>query len=907
MLNMRRTILRNNGLSWLFVVLAVLGVCCANPSARKESAAPLVETAPAAVREGPAVLPSGTVRTTLENGLTVVLRENRSAPIVNLRVLVKTGSIYEDRYLGSGISHLTEHLVHSGETRVHTEEESRRILERIGNVSNAYTSYDSTVYFIETSAENFDVPLDLLSDWMKNCTFPQEHFEREHGVVQRELERSLDSPHSVLNRLAFSTVFQMAPIRHPVLGELELLKRLTREDVVQYYHERYRPNRMIFAAAGDFRWPEALDKVRTAFADFPPGTPPKEVLPEEPPQLTIRTAERRMDVQLAQFALLWQTVPLSHRDLYALDLLSTILSWGESSRLVRTLRNEQQLVYSIRSYSYTPAFSRGVFSINATLEDANVEAAQAAVLEQIRRVREVPVGTDELARAKQQNIAAFEFERQTVGSQSDAIARNMASAFDPDFDEHYVKNIQRVTAEQILDVANRYLRSDNYTFAAVRPKSTTAERAPIVAPEAESVQRFELDNGIRLLVRRNPAYPTVALSAYFLAGLLAEDEQNNGITSLMARVLPRGTESRTAEQIAELFDSMGGSLDAGSGNNTFYITSAVLKADFKKALDVFADVIMNPTFSETEVERMRQLALASIRQRDDDPGSVAMKLLRSTLYNTSPYRLDSLGTEESVRRLTPDDLRRFHAKYCVPANMILAIFGDIDPVAVKASVEKAFAKFKLDPNFRPPQPPAEPPLSDDRSASKFMERENAHFMIAFRGPTFDNIQDRARATLLQAIMSGLSYPTGWIFNELRGRQLVYAAHGVNWPGLQSPGFIAFTATCQPEKVPEVAAVIRRHIERARCGDISDEEFQVARQLTLATLALGRQTNADMAGDAALNELYGLSHDFSDRFPGLVRQVTKEDLAEFAQKYFTRSVEVLVSPLVERLSGETQTL
>jgi len=897
--------------TWLSLVAAVLALALVAPSCapRRVASAPDVGSAPAATSpttanaanaaagETVTITPSGTLQATLSNGLTVLLRENHVAPIVHLRVLVKAGSIYEGEYMGSGLSHLVEHLVHGGETPTRTEEQSRKLLEQMGNISNAFTSLDRTVYFIETSSDNFDTALDLLSDWMMNCTFPRGAFEREHGVVQRELERGMDDPGRVHGQLGRATAFYVSPIRHPVIGYHALVKKLTLDDVVKYYHRRYIPELMIFAAAGDFSRDEALAKVRRAFAQFEPGTIPDDVVPQEPIQLTPRYAERRMDVQLTRQSIIWHTVPLASPDLYPLDLLSTILSWGESSRLVRTIRNDKQLVHSVSSYSYTPAFGGGMFAISALLDDTNRAAAKAAILEEISKVRATPVTADELAKAKQQNAAAFLFNRQTVKSQANSMALGMSTAFDPDFDDHYVQNIQRVTAAQIQAVARKYLCEDNYTVAEVRPKGAAPGREVTSRASAGTVQKFVLDNGIRLLVRRNPAYPTVAMNAYFLAGVRAETEQNNGINNFMAHLLPRGTKGRTAEQVAETFDAMGGSIGAGGGNNTFYVSAAVLSKDFGKALDIFADVIMNPSFPGDEVERVRKLTLAAIRRSEDDPAAQAMQLLRRTLYTTSPYQLDVQGTQQSISRLTADELRLFHARYAQPQNMVMAVFGDVEPTSVKAAVQKAFAGFQPGADFGPPAPPQEPPLEQERAATKRMQRENARVIIAFPGMKLSDIDDRMSGTLLEAVMSGLSYPTGWIFDELRGRQLVYSAHGVNRPNLD-PGYIVFMATCQPEKVGQVVAVTRRFIQKAKRGEITDAEFDRARQLALATHALSRQTNADLAADAAINELYGLSYDFSDRVPDALRRVTKADAVAFARKYFKHSVQIVVSPDVQ---------
>jgi len=846
------------------------------------------------VRETVTISPYGTVHASLANGMTVLLREDHSAPVAHLRVQVKAGSIYEGEFLGCGISHLLEHLVHGTNTPTRTEEESRELLEQIGNVSNAYTTSDHTSYFIDCSVDDFDTALELLSDWMLNCDIPEEAFSREHGVVVREIERGNDDPRRMLHRITWETAYHVSPFRIPVIGYRNLVENLTYEDVLAYHRRRYVPNLMIVSAVGDFEWQEVLEKVRGAFGDAPPGRVPEDTLPQEPPQLTVRQVEQEMDVNQTRMNITWQTVPLAHEDLYPLDLLSSILSWGESSRFVKTIRNEKRLVHSVYSSSYTPAFVNGVFIVGATLEDKNVETAKAAILEEIEEVRKNPVTEAELKRAKRQTLSRHVFGAQTVKAQASSLASGMSSANDPDFDEYYVENIQKVTAEQILKVAQEYLRNDSYTIGAIRPRGSELAAPEKAKGEAGDIQKFVLDNGMRLLVRQNTAHPIVAIKAYFPGGLRAENDENNGISEFMANMLTRGTEELTAEEIAAIFDSMGGSIGAGGGNNTFYVTASALAEDFAKALAVFADVIRNPSFPEDEIERIRQLTLAGIRRQEKDPDTVRRKLLRETLYTISPYRLNRSGTIETISDLGVKGLREFHAKCTVPNNMVMSVFGDVEPELVLQAVKDAFADFEQSPDYEAPQPPQEPELDGNRFASKKLDRENARVAIAFPGLKVTDVKEQMNAMVLQAVMSGISYPTGWIHEELRGKQLVYETHGFNWVALDR-GYFAFIATCQPENADMVLEIIWKHIDRAKRGEITDEEFERARQLALAVHALGRQTNGEMAESAAINEMYGLSYDFADKIPELIRQVKKEDSIEFARDYFNNFVQVVVSP------------
>src|SRR5215813_13375348 len=204
-------------------------------------------------------------QTTLDNGLTVLIEENHANPVVAVEVFVRTGSIYEQEYLGSGLSHFFEHIIHGGATSTRSEAESRRLLEAIGNNSNAYTTVDHTAYYINTTTEHWHTALELLADWMFHSSITPEEFEREKGVVQRELEQDLDNPEQMLAETAMETRFQVHPARYPVIGYKELVEKVTRDDLVRYYQRMYTPNNMVVVVVGDVQTPEVLAHMHETF------------------------------------------------------------------------------------------------------------------------------------------------------------------------------------------------------------------------------------------------------------------------------------------------------------------------------------------------------------------------------------------------------------------------------------------------------------------------------------------------------------------------------------------------------------------------------------------------------------------------------------------------------------------
>lgn len=834
--------------------------------------------------------------TTLANGLTVIIRENHAAPVASVRVFVHTGAMLEGKLLGSGVSHVLEHVVSGGTTRYRTEKQYQEVLDKLGGNSNASTSLEWTRYFIDTTAENVDEAIDVLSEWMSGASVTEAEYTREMGVINRELERSLDDPDYVIHQLAVQNLFKVHPSRNPVIGYRGVLNSLKRQDVVDYYAEHYVPNNMVVVVVGDFDAKKVKAHVEKAFSKKDERPIPVTTLPAEPEQLAARTVLREMEgIKGTRLRVDFPTVGLTHPDLYPLDVLSFILSEGESSRLVRRLRDEKQLVQSITTWSVTPSFGAGYFSVFAQLEAKKLDAARAAVLEELYRLKTEPVTEEELKRAKVQKISEHAFGQETVGAQADESGFNCLETFDPDFGRHYTENIQKVTREQVTEVARRYFRPEKLCVTAVVPKGEavqTTETSPVVA--STPFQRVKLENGIVLLLKQNGAAPIVTMEAYFGGGLRAETAKTNGLSSLTAEMLPRGTSSRTAEQIAKAFDGMGGTLSTGSGNNSFYVTASALKKDLPAALELFADVILHPSFPPDEFGKVKERQLFLIKRSDDEPMDEASRFFRQNFFLTSPYGMVPEGTVESVSGLTREDLVRFHRSCVQCENMKLAIVGDIVPADAERLVRQYFGGFKGQGQFVAPKPATEAPLAESRAAVKVNRKQNAVIFVGLPGLKMTDVEDRAAMAVIDAVISGYGYPGGWLHTELRGKELVYEVHAFSVPGVE-PGFFAIYARCQPAKAKQVTDIILKSIERMTWEGATPEELNLAKDMISTSELLQRQTNASQAGDAATGEMYGIGYDYETEFVARVKKVTLDDVKRTARKYFTKYVLTVTTP------------
>ncbi|MBW3636722.1 MAG: insulinase family protein, partial [Armatimonadetes bacterium] len=740
------------------------------------------------------------VKRTLPNGLTVLVQENRAAPVVAVRVYVKTGSIYENQFLGSGLSHLFEHTLFEG-TKTRDKKALNAEIQAIGGQSNAYTSYDVTAYHITTAAPYFDRALNVLADMMQNSTFPDEEVKVQQGVIHNEMGLGDDNPDRQLSELFFKTAFRVHPVRYPIIGFRQQFDKLTRNDILSYYKSHYTPENSILSVAGDVSAPAVLEAAQKACGDWERVAPQALALPTEPPQNAPRRAVIEEDVNLTYLQMGWHTVPLQHPDLYALDTLAQILGGGDSSRLVREIQENQNLVTGISAYSSTPNYDAGVFAIRAIMPPANISRVERAVKAQVQRIKQNGVTEAELNRAKRQVRASFVFGKQGVENQAEQNAYDEMGTGDPTYSTRYVNRIGAVTAAQVQAVAKKYLLDDGLTTAVVKPRVKPVSAAPVAAPKSQTVAAprvVTLPNGVQLILRPNKAAPTVSIVAMGLGGVRLENAKQAGVANLAAQMLTRGTQKRSAEQIAQLVDDLGGSMNGFAGYNAWGIASSWLASDWKRGLNLVAESTLQPTFPASELAKVKSQTLAGLAAQDDDPMSSASLLLRKTFYGNHPYSRNAAGTPETVKNITRAQVAGFWKQILQPQSTVLAISGDFDAAQVEKAARMLFGSFKPSA-ARLQAPGAVTPPSSFALAQK--SKPGIAQAVTWFGFPSVNIksEDRYALDVLDAAMSGADLPGGRLHERLRDNQLVYVVHAYNSPGIDGGMFAIYAASTKENR------------------------------------------------------------------------------------------------------------
>ncbi len=842
-------------------------------------------------------LGKGVTQAQLSNGMVVLVQENHAAPVATVRCFVKnTGSAFEGRYLGTGISHMLEHLVALGSTTKRPEPEIQKLLDSMGGQTNAFTSTDMTAYYVDCPASRTDLAIELIADSMQYSLIPENEYLREMEVVQRELEMGEASRDRMRYQAMKSLIYTEHPIRHPTIGYLPVVQSVDRSDVIAFYKNRYVPQNLIFLVVGDVDTAHVLEQVLKNFQTFQRTTERGVVLPLEPEQASARATHLEMAGETTHYSIGWPTVMLQDPDLYPLDVASYLLANGDSSRLGYRLKIEEPRAISVSSSSYTPGIVKGWFDVSVECSPDNTEVCRQAIHEEIERLKTELVSPDELKKVKRQKAAEHVFQQQTIQEQCNSLAYSYISTGDPLFDDQYVAGIQGVTAEQIQAVARKYFLPHRANTVIIDPIGSREKSVQEVTQSTESpVMRKQLANGMTVLLKRHAVTPTVSIQAFVHGGSLADTAQTSGLASLATSVMERGTEKYSGRQIAEHFDSIGGSFGTSSQRNTSFLQCSVLTDDFPLALDYTYQVLFKPTFPADEVAKVKQQQLASIGARKANPQTEILDFWSTLLPASSPYGRTILGTSETVSALTVEQCRQFHARAFAPNNMVLAIFGDIDLEATWTLVEKTFgpvAKSKL------VELPEFPQQNPERKATReqLTTAQPGTAMVLVGYPTV-NAKDQvtlAKIDVLDSILTGGSGAGGRLFNELRGEGLVYYVFGINLTG-QAPGYFVFMAQTRPETSDEVLQRIQANVRRIAEEGIAPEDFELAKQKLIAAQAQRNVTPTSQAFQAAVDELYGLGYDHHKTYEARISQVTIEDVRNLVKEYFQNAIIATSAP------------
>ncbi len=830
----------------------------------------------------------------LPNGLTVIVDENHTSPVVAIQMWVRAGSADEEPG-EAGIAHVFEHMLFKGTERRGIGQIAREV-ESAGGYINAFTSFDYTVYHLAVASRYFHKGLDIISDAIQHSTFDPEELKKELEVVLEELRMGEDDPGRKLYKTIFEEAYTVHPYRRPVIGFKETVSSLTRDDMLRFFKKWYVPSNMTLVVVGDVNTEDALDNIKEAFKEFRGSQPPERLRPQEPPQDSLRVTIIKRDIKQTRLAMAFHIPPVIHEDSYPLDVLSGILAGGVTSRLFKRLKLEKELVHTISAYAMTPRDS-GLFLITATLDTASVEETLKEISRELEGLLEQGVAPEELKRVKLSIESDFVYARETMQGRARQLGYYQTVSGSIEFERNYLERIRAVTERDIKRVVAEYFNPRNLTVSLLLPERTEVSmdeqtissailssfglmKAPGIPEKTQGgIRKVELENGITLIVKEDHSNPTVALYGVFPGGLLFETKKTNGLSNFVARMLTRGTEKMTRVEIARRVEDMAATLSGFSGRNSTGVSGLFLSRFFDEALEIFADVVLNPTFPEEEIEKLRKDILAAIEREEDYLPGYTFKLLYRELFKKHPYGMPVLGEYTTVSTFKRADIVEHYRRVFVPQRMILSVVGDVDSDHVIEKVRAAFSGFEGDGTALPKHAAVKRPKGRI-STGEVKRKEQTHIGIGFVGPS---LRDRDRYAM-EIVAEALGSQGGRLFVELRDRQsLAYSVSAFIKAGVDT-GMFGVYIGCASEKKKRAIKSILKELKNLRKKGLTPEELERAKRALVGRYEMSLQGVKSQASDMALNELLGLGHDHFKKYPGIIESITAEEIERAVKRY-----------------------
>jgi zinc protease len=862
----------------------------------------------------------------LENGLLAIVLPRRQAPIVVCDLYYPVGS-FDEPPGRTGLAHFVEHMLFKGTERF-PKGQIDRLVVLAGGQSNAETSEDSTHYWFAFPSDRWELALAIEADRMRGARFDPAEVELERRVIAEERARELNSPQGRLDQTHLTLTYLRHPYRNPILGWPEDIAAINADDLKAFYQAHYAPDQAVLVVVGDVEPDAALDLIASHFADVPAGKMPPAKLPCTEPEQSGRREFVVSDADSAARGIFgWRTVPRAHRDVVVLDVLADLLCCGRRSRLWNALVETDKSVIWIES-AHAAAQRAGQFFIQLeAAPGADLAQLERRLSAELARLRETGPSADELDRSRRRIKAAWRWEQEDLTSLAAGLG---SAALWSDWRDWQTELRATLTidAHDIKRVVDTYLiepgltvgwslpipggeeamatRGSVETFSA-SPRTALGSSTPRVSPAAARTvaprhddnattpipvaipkgisrlvdykpRRIVLENGLRLIFERRPGTGIVALELFADAGLLREAKP--GLACLTGRLLEEGTKTRSAPQLAEAIEDVGGTLESGATGSSLRVCSE----DLPLAIELIADVTIRPVFPAEAVSWVAERIAAEYRGDLEDPAFRAEMSFRSLVYGDHPLARDPRGGDREIARLTREDALDHHHRHFAPENTVLVAVGDFDPRRLLSLVKANLGAWEPRGLPRLPYPPVAKP-GRGRVRRIHHRGEQTHIVLGHLGvarthPDFDTL------VILDHIFGsgpGFCDRLGRIVRDELG--LVYTiGGGMTDSGDVLPGLFRVHAGTMPEQAERVISTVTEQIRAMYAGAFSDEEVDRARDYLTGAWVFDYQSVEQRAERLLELERWGISLDEPRHWPKRIAAITSRQVRKAARTH-----------------------
>lgn len=830
---------------------------------------------------------------TLPNGLEVVVKKNLSNSSVGFFMFVKSGSIHEEEYSGKGLSHYLEHIVSGGLTINHTEEWHQNKRKEIGAISNAYTTFGATVYYMQADKQYADDCLYMIADNVVNCAFDSLEVAREKDVIVKEFVYRVSSPMAKLgNRMRYNT-FQTSNVRNEVIGDIELFKKNTREDMIDYYNRRYMPNNMVFVAVGDLDLQEMMTKIEQTFKDWDRGV----LVPVYQPKEIVRPGNikyiEEFDIQQPR-AYITKLIPQSKTDDFAaLTMASSILFEKRNSPVQYKLVEEEKLVNWIYGY-----FNDGGYFPEPMLQFAFETTNTENLDKVIKRTDEIISETalkgvtqkqiDEvISREKAQRI----LRTPSLDSDAQNIGWNMIVYGVPDIYEYQMEQFEQLTPETINRVISEYFIPENrvifYGVPSGQKTTLTEEEKQIVKTE---VEKTEHGKGLTLLFKQNNTDPVIQGQIFIPVSSDYETMENTGLFQFTAEMMSAGgTKKYSSMDLTSWIEDHAVRLDSNIGPEGLYISFKCIKEDYPELMRRLYSVLNEPLFDEKEILLAKEREDARYKRSISNPEKAYDEFRSSVLYKGQKAGLTYKEKNEIIQKAEKKDLIDIYRNYFKADEVLVTLFGDLE----KSEAEKYAEDIRRNipkGKIKGERTPLVVPEINDTFVNE-NEFEQVNVVLNFKAPLQDDPDYFTMTALNQIMANGFS---GRLANATRVKNdLSYATYSY-YSGTKNYGFYRIVSQTSIGKKDELVKVLKHEVQRLIDGVITQEEIDLSVD-SYAKMLDSYFTDNNLVGTMTRYESIGLGYNFLKESLKDLKKVTPEMIKDVANKYLTKAAVIISQP------------
>jgi len=872
------------------------------------------------------------VKYELENGLDVVLHQDKSDPIVSVAIQYGVGSNRE-KTGRTGFAHLFEHMLFQESENVPQDQFFKKIQDA-GGTLNGGTWKDGTIYYEVVPKNAMEMVLWLESDRMGYLinTVTESAFYNQQEVVQNEKRQRVDNnPYGHTSWVLDKNLY---PEGHPynwqVIGELVDLQNATVDDVREFYDKYYGPNNATLVLAGDFELEDAKALVEKYFGEIKRR---QEVEPLQPMNVTLAESKRLYHednfAQAPQLNMLWPTVEQYTSDAYALDFLAELLSSGKKAPLYKVLVKEKELTAEPRAFNNAQQIA-GDFQIRITANDGvDLDNVEAGIYEAFAMFEKDGVSDKDIERIKAGLETNFYNGIGSVLGKSFQLCQYNVFAGDPSFIEKDIENIKKVTKEDVMRVYNTYIKDKPFVMTSFVPKgqltlmAENSEKAPVVEEEIkENVEKkvvdsneeiaktpsnfdrsiepekgpapelkiptswtSELANGMKVFGIEQNEIPTVNFSIVIEGGHLMDDKNKNGVANLMTDIMMEGTANKTPEELEEAIELLGASIRMSTGRESITIQGNTLTRNFDKTMALVEEILLQPRWDEEELGRIKTATINEIKRSAANPNVVASNVYNKLLYGDDHiFSYPISGDEASVEAITMDDLKAFYAANFSPSISDFHVVGKINQNDVMNSLKRLESNWEAKEVSVPEYPIAN---NRDKSSVYFVDVPNAKQSVINIGyvalprtsPDFYPVE-----VMNYKLGGSFSGNVNLILREEKG--YTYGAR-TNFSGGKVPGTFTASSSVRTNTTGESVGIFREEIAKYKDG-ISQEDLDFTKNALIKSNARRFETQFSLLGMLEERSAYDLPENYIENEEAIVRNMTLEQHKELANKYLDES-------------------